>query len=256
MRRIRVIPVLLMSNGGIVKTVNFRNPHYIGDPINTIRIFNDKEADEIMLLDIDCSRKNKEPDYELIKKIAGECFMPLAYGGGIRTVEHAKKIIRSGVEKVVINTAAYQNKLLIKEIAEIIGSQSVIVSVDYRKNFFGKNVIYTHGGKKKEASDIIEYVQEMEHFGAGECLLNSIDRDGTRKGYDTSTLKKITSVLKIPVIACGGANNINDFVDAVKLGGATAVAAGSMFIYMNNKESILINYPSQELLKNELYSKV
>jgi cyclase len=256
MKRIRVIPVLLLSNGGIVKTIQFKNAHYIGDPINIVRIFNDKEVDELMILDIDCSKKNIRPNFEFIEKLAGECFMPLSYGGGIRTLDDAKKIIRSGVEKIVLNTSAYQNPNLIKEISDVLGSQSIIISIDYKKNFFGNPIIYTHCGQKKENKNFWEYIQQIENLVAGECLLTCIDNEGKRKGYDISILKKVTHQLKIPVIANGGANSILDFVNAVNIGGASAVAAGSMFVYINSRDSILINYPPQEQLKKEFYSKI
>jgi cyclase len=256
MRRVRVIPVILLYEGRVVKSYQFKNLKYIGDPINTVKIFNDLQVDELVILDIQCSRDNTNPNFKLIEQIAGECFMPVAYGGGIKSVQEAKTIFSLGIEKVILNSYAYYNPELIGEISSFAGNQSVIVSIDYKKNIFGKLNIYTNGGRKKQNKDFFKYVKEVEEKGAGECLLTCIDRDGTREGYDLSTIKKVSSLLKIPVIANGGANDLNDFYRAIKEGNASAVAAGSMFVFVKGRDSILINYPSQYILQKELFEKL
>ena len=250
MNRIRVIPVLLLKNGGLYKTVRFSEPKYVGDPINAVRIFNEKEVDELVLLDIWASRSIRNPDYKHIIEITSEAFMPVAYGGGIKTLDQAKELLYNGVEKVVINSSAVQKPSLITEIATRFGSQCVVVSVDVKKNFWGNYNVFWGNGKTNTGKNPKEYAKEFENLGAGEILLNSIDRDGTYAGYDIELVKSVTSLLNIPVIVCGGAGSIHDFSKVVKEGGASAVAAGSMFVFQRPHRAVLISYPTQSELKS------
>lgn len=245
MLRTRVIPCLLMKNNGLVKTINFSNPKYLGDPINTVKIFNEKEVDELILLDIN-GFHNAEPNFKMISEVASECFMPLCYGGGIKKLEDVKKLFNLGVEKVAINTSAAENPKLIEETAKVFGNQSIVVSIDVKKNFWGKYEVYTHNGKKNTKLDPVQYAVQMESLGAGEIFLNSIDKDGTMKGYDIKLIQKITSAVTIPVIACGGAGNLNHFSEAIKDGGASAVSAGSYFVFQGKHRAVLINFLSND----------
>lgn len=245
----RTVPCLLLRNGGLVKTEKFKKDTYIGDPLNAVKIFNEKEVDELIFLDIDATKNKKEPSYDLIKHIANECFMPFCYGGGITSVEQIKKIISSGAEKVSINTAAYTNPNLIKEAAAIYGSSTIVVSIDVKKDFFGKQKVYVSSGKKNTKMDPITYAKKMETLGAGEIMLNSIDKDGTMTGYDLELIALVSNEVSIPVIACGGVGKIEHFGEAIKIGKASAVAAGSFFIYQGPRKAVLISYPSQEELK-------
>ena len=256
MKRIRVIPVLLLQNGGLVKTVKFKKPNYIGDPINAVKIFNEKEVDELVFLDIEATKSGKEPDYNKIEEIASECFMPLAYGGGIKNIGQVKRIIGIGVEKVILNTSAVSNPQLISEIARIYGNQCAVVSVDVRKDMFGKYVCYTNSGKQKVKQKITDFVKALENAGAGEIILTSIDREGTFNGYDIDLIKKVTEIVNIPVVANGGASKIEDFANAVINGRSSAVAAGSLFVYKSKNRGVLINYPSQNELKEKVFGKL
>jgi cyclase len=255
MRRVRIIPVLLLKGNGLYKTIGFKSPNYIGDPINAVKIFNDKGVDEIVILDIDATIEKRGPNFKLIEDIASECFMPMAYGGGISTVEQARKVFNLGVEKVVINSAFENNKGLISQVAHEYGSQSVVVSIDYKKSLLGSVTVYTTGGSRKTQFDPVVYAKQAVEAGAGELFVTSIDKDGTRKGYDLPLLAKITSAVNVPVIASGGADNIEDFYKAITESGTAAVAAGSMFVYKGDIDSILINYPSQEEI-NKLYARL
>lgn len=251
MLKTRVIPVLLLKDKGLVKTVKFNNPTYIGDPINAVKIFNDKEVDELIFLDIDAARQNRPPLLETISEITNECFMPLCYGGGVRTVDQMKKIFSLGVEKVALNSAAVENPSLVREAARIFGSQSVIVSIDVKKNFWGKEEVVFFGGKKKTGFDPANFAKQMQEFGAGEIMLNSVDRDGTFQGYDLDLIKKVCESIDIPVIACGGAAGLEDFSAAVEAG-ASAVSAGSFFVFYGKNRAVLINYPTAKELESIL----
>ncbi|MDB4513364.1 AglZ/HisF2 family acetamidino modification protein [Akkermansiaceae bacterium] len=244
----RVIPVLLLSEGGLVKTEKFKKPVYVGDPINAIRIFNDKEVDELIFLDIDASKENRGPDFALLEQIASECFMPLGYGGGITTLEQIKRIYSTGIEKVVLNSVVFDKPELVEAAAAAAGSQSVVVSIDYKRVPFGKTKVYSHAKRKTPSKSVVELAKEMESRGAGELILNSIDQDGKMKGYDLDMIAAISGELTIPVVACGGAGCVGHLSDAVKKGKATAVAAGSMFVFHGPHKAVLINYPSQEKL--------
>lgn len=243
MLKSRVIPVLLLKGRGFVKTTNFKNPVYLGDPINIVKIFNEKEVDEIVILDIAASIEKRLPQFELIKEIVTEAFMPVTYGGGLNEVEDVKKLFRNGIEKVSLNSITYSNPLLIKDIVKFAGSQSVVVSMDVKRNFFGKYELYSMGGKVKTNKDISKHIIDIVNLGAGEILINSIDRDGTMTGYDLDLVKMITKTVDIPVIVCGGAKNKFDLKLAID-NGASAAAAGSMFVFQGKHKAVLISYPS------------
>jgi len=245
----RVIPCLLLQNAGLVKTVKFTAPTYIGDPINAVKIFNDKEVDELIFLDIEATKENRRPLFTVIEDIANECFMPFCYGGGVRDIDTIKQLFRLGAEKVSINSYAAEHQNFIRKAAEMFGSQSIVVSIDVKKTFWGKYDVITHGGTRKARLDPVTYAAQMEKMGAGELLINSIDRDGTMQGYDLALLHRITEAVNIPVIACGGAGALDHFVEAVKIGGASAVAAGSMFVYYGKHHAVLINYPDRTTLE-------
>ncbi len=250
MLQTRVIPVLLLKNKGLVKTVKFKNPKYIGDPLNSIRIFNEKEVDELIFLDIDASKNAMEPDYNLIKDFASECFMPVCYGGGISNIEQIKKIFTLGIEKIAINHSSLQNSNLIKQAVKIYGSQSIVVAIDIKKSFMGKYQIYNHVKKKNLKRTFLEYIKNIEDLGAGEIFINNVDLDGTQKGYDINLLKQVVKHTKIPVIACGGAGKLQDFQIIKKEANISAVAAGSFFVFQGKRNAVLITYPKyQELEK-------
>jgi cyclase len=252
MNKTRVIPVLLLRGAGLVKTVKFKDPKYIGDPINAIRIFNEKEVDELVFLDITASPEGRAPQFELLSNIAGEAFMPMAYGGGVTTLEQIKKIFGLGFEKVIINTAAYQNPTLISEAAAIFGSQSIVGAIDVRSGFFGGYELRSQGGRKKEPVGLAEHLKTLQCAGVGEILVNSIDRDGTMSGYDLTLLSKVRACVNVPVVACGGAAHVSDFVAAVECAHVDAVAAGSMFVFIGPHRAVLINYPERAVLTQVL----
>ena len=253
MRRTRVIPVLLLHQGGLVKTVKFKDPVYVGDPINAVKIFNEKEVDEIAIIDIDASRERRSPDIKRIIEIASEAFMPMAYGGGINSIEQVKEILYSGIEKVIINKAAFETPELITNAAKLFGSQSIMVSVDVKKSFLKGMRVYTANGKTNTGIKPDDFAYKMQNLGAGEILLNCIDKDGTFEGYDYELIENVSKRLNIPLIACGGASEIEDFKKAVR-SGASAVAAGSMFVFQRPHKAVLISYPSQKELKDKLYN--
>lgn len=246
----RIIPCLLLRNNGLVKTVKFKESTYIGDPINTVKIFNEKEVDEIFFLDIDATRLKKEPPYDLIQNIASECFMPFAYGGGIHSLLQIERIIKSGAEKIIINTQAFLGKNFLKEAVQQFGSSTIAVSIDVKKEFLRGNIVYVKGGTQSTGLNPVDYAREIENAGAGEILINSIDRDGVMEGYDIELIKSISGSIKIPIIACGGAGRLNDFSQAVKQGGASAAAAGSFFIFHGKRRAVLITYPSYSEITN------
>ena len=251
MLKTRVIPCLLLKGRGLVKTVKFGSPTYIGDPINAVKIFNDKEVDELVFLDIEASKENRGPNFSLLKDITDECFMPLAYGGGISTLEQIKRLLNIGIEKVVINYAAYENPFFIKEAVRVFGSSTIVISVDVKAGFFGKQTVFVRGGDKNTKRDAVDYVRELEKLGAGEILLNSIDADGTMKGYDLDMISHISHSISIPLVACGGAGSIEDLRKA-RVAGASAVAAGSMFVFQGSNRAVLISYPSMGELERAL----
>ena len=243
MRSLRVIPVLLLKNHGLVKTVKFKNPVYVGDPINAIKIFNEKEVDELVFLDMEVTQKGGEPDYKLLQEFASEAFFPLAYGGGIRTLDQAKRIFRIGVEKIVLSSAAISNPSLVREIANYAGSSSVVICIDIKKTLFGAYNIFHRNGQKLENSNPFDMAKSMEGLGAGEIIVNSVDLDGTMSGYDCELIKKMSEVVSVPVVALGGAGSLNDLKLAAE-SGASAVAAGSFFVFFGKLKGVLITYPS------------
>jgi cyclase len=252
MLQTRVMPCLLVKNERLVKTVKFKSPSYIGDPINAIKIYNEKEVDELILLDITATIEQKPPSFTLVSEVTNECFMPLCYGGGIRTIDGIRKILSLGVEKVAVNSYAVENPIFIREASKEFGSQSIVVSVDVKKTLLGKYLVYTHGGRKATNLNPVDFTRQMQAMGAGEILLNSIDRDGTWEGYDLDLIRRVTQMVTIPVIACGGAGNVGDFGEAVKKAGASAVAAGSMVVYQGKGLGVLINFPGRDELEKIL----
>ena len=250
--RIRVIPSLLLRNGGLVKTVRFEAPRYLGDPINAVRIFNQKEVDELMFLDIGATTAVRGPNFDLIQDIASEAFMPFAYGGGIRTVEDVRKVVGLGVEKVLLNAAAVERPELITEASALAGSQSVIVSIDVKKGLLGRYEVVTHNATRKTGLNPVEWAQQAQACGAGEIVVNSVDRDGTMKGYDLVLLRRIADAVSVPVVASGGAGSLDDFAAAVREGGASAVAAGSLFVFHGKHRAVLITYPEYSSLEARL----
>ncbi len=249
MLRARVIPCLLLRNTGLVKTVRFDSPKYIGDPINAVKIFNEKEVDELIVLDIDASKRNKEPNYELLADIASECFMPLCYGGGVTSVGQAIRIIQLGIEKISVNAAAISNLTLVSALSNELGSQSVVVGIDVKRDWLGRYRVFDASTGKLTGISPEVHAEEVAKAGAGEILLNSVDRDGEQAGYDLALIEKVSRAVSVPVIACGGAGSLDDFSAAVK-GGASAVAAGSLFVFQGRHRAVLISYPPyQELEK-------
>lgn len=246
MIRPRIIPCLLIHKGGLYKTVNFRNPKYVGDPINAVKIFNEKEVDEIIILDIDASTNNKEPDFTLIKNLANECRMPLCYGGGISKIEHAVKIINLGVEKLAINSAAINNIELLTQIGHLVGFQSVVVVIDVLKNKQGNYDVYLKNGANKTEINFENYLKKLSEVGVGEIVINSIDRDGTMSGYDIELVKITRNLTEMPITILGGAGKFSDLSEVISLYPIIGVAAGSLFIYKGVYKAVLINYPSLE----------
>lgn len=242
----------MLKNQGLVKTIKFKDPKYVGDPINAVRIFNEKEVDELTFLDITATIENRKPNFKLIADIASESFMPFGYGGGVKDLNDMKELFNLGVEKVIVNSYAVENPEFIKKASDLFGSQSIVVSIDVKKTLLGKYEMYTLGGKKNTKLDPVAFANQMEIMGAGEVFLNSIDRDGTMQGYDIDLIKKVSEVINIPVVACGGAGRIEDFAEVVKKGGASAVAAGSMFVFHGKHRAVLINYPSVQVLERVL----
>jgi len=246
MARIRVIPTLLLRGRGFVKTARFDNPVYLGDPVNIVRIFNDKEADELAILDIRATPERRGPLLDLLRDVAGECFMPLSYGGGVGSVEDMHALFAAGFEKVYLNTRAFEDSQLVRTAAGIYGSQSVVVSIDVKKNWLGHYEVRTHGGRSRTGLTPVRAARLAEELGAGEILLTSIDREGTYQGYDVELLRQVTSAVSIPVVASGGAGKLDDFAAAVYQGGASAVAAGSFFVFHGPHRAVLINMPSPD----------
>lgn len=246
MLRTRVIPCLLLKNNGLVKTIKFKNPSYVGDPINAVKIFNDKEVDELVFLDITASTEKKGPNFKLLSEISTECFMPLGYGGGISTLQEIEQLFNLGIEKVILNSNAFSKPELLKQAITIFGSQSIVASMDVRKNWLTKKqTVYTLGGQHNTKINPLEYAKQMEDIGVGELIVNSIEQDGTMDGYDYGLIKNISESVKIPIVALGGAGSIEDLQKA-KAAGASALSAGSLFVYQKPHRAVLITYPSKE----------
>ena len=240
----RIIPCLLVQNKGLVKTVQFKNPKYVGDPINAVRIFNEKESDELMVIDIDATRNNLEPDYRMIEYLASECRMPLCYGGGVKNIEQAQRIFSLGVEKIAISSAAVDNPKLVSEMAQKVGSQSVVVVLDVKKKLLGGYNLYTLNGEKNTGKEPVEFARQMEQLGAGEIIINSIDNDGVMKGYDLTIIDKIRNCISVPLTVLGGAGSIQDIGNLIHKYGIIGAAAGSLFVFKGVYKAVLINYPN------------
>tara|TARA_B100001175_G_scaffold28659_1_gene21054 strand:- start:125 stop:907 length:783 start_codon:yes stop_codon:yes gene_type:complete len=250
----RVIPILSLDNYKLIKTRCFKNPQYIGDPINAIHIFNEKEVDEIIIIDITASKENREPNFDLIEEIAGECFMPLTYGGGIRSVEDVDKILSIGVEKVSLQSSVIKNPNFINDLAKRFGSQSIVVSVDVKKNWLGNLKYFVAAKDSTLELDLIDLIKDLVNAGAGEVLLNAVDKDGTLSGPDLEMIKQVSNSIEVPIIACGGMSSLEDIKAAVEVG-ASAVAAGSFFVYYGPHRAVLISYPKYHELE-QLFSYI
>lgn len=253
-KRPRIIPCLTMQHFDMVKTVNFKNPRYIGDPVNTVRIFNNKDIDEMCILDITATLEGREPDFEFLHEIAGEAFMPLGYGGGIKTLAQAREIFKIGFEKIILNSLLFDNPEEVKRIVDFAGSQSVVASIDYRRGVFGRYSIVTHCGRDKAGKtfdEIMEYLEDV--LGVGEILLTSIEHEGKMTGYDLEIIQKAASKVQVPMVLNGGAGKIDDIAAAFEAG-ADAVAVGSFFIYYGSNKAVLINTPDEaEYLDKGIY---
>jgi cyclase len=252
MLRPRIIPSLLIQENGLVKTVNFKNPKYVGDPINAVRIFNDKGVDELAIFDIDATVLRREPNYSLIERLASQSMMPLCYGGGVKTVEQAQRIFSLGIEKIALSSAVLENPLLITEISERVGSQSVIVVLDVKKKLLGGYEIFTHNGKKATGINPIIFAEKAQRLGAGEIIINSIDKDGLMKGYDLDLIDKVREKITVPMTVLGGAGSLEDMEKVIDKHGVIGVAAGSLFVFKGPYKAVLINYPTQ-LQKNKIF---
>lgn len=250
MFRPRVIPVLLLRNLGLVKSIKFKDYRYLGDPINAVKLFNDLGADELVFLDISASKEKRKISLDFVRKVGDESNMPFAVGGGIRTNKDIREILNSGAEKVIINTAAAENPDFIKHASQEFGSSTIVVCIDIRKKFLGNNVVWTYSGTKATSFDPVNYAKLITDCGAGELLIQSIDRDGTMEGYDIELISNISNAVTIPVIACSGAGCYQDLKDAVQQANVSAVAAGSLFVYHGPRKAVLINYPTHEEIIN------
>jgi cyclase len=249
---LRIIPVLLLRGTGFVKTRQFKAPVYLGDCFNTVRLFNEKEADELMILDITASPENRPPAFDQLRDLASECFMPLGYGGGVRTLVEMGRLFSAGYEKVAINTAAIRTPDIIRAAANEFGSQSVVASIDVRRKLFGRYEVYVNGGREATGLDPVTAAKRVADLGAGEILLTSIDCDGTMKGYDLDVTRKVADAVSIPVIASGGAGELVHFQDAIQIGGASAVAGGSFFVFTGKHRAVLITYPARKELTKDI----
>lgn len=246
MLRPRLIPCLLVHNGGLVKTVHFSAPKYVGDPINAVRIFNEKEVDELTVLDIDATVKGAEPDYQLISHLASECRMPLCYGGGVRTVAQIEKIISLGVEKVAISAAAVETPALIADAAARVGSQSVVVVIDVKMTgMLRRQEVVTHNGSRRTGLNPVDFARKVTELGAGEIVINSVDRDGGMKGYDLDLVEQIRHAVHLPLTVLGGAGSLDDINKLVDRYGIIGAAAGSLFVFKGKYRAVLINYPNR-----------
>ena len=252
MFRARVIPCLLLERGRLVKTVRFQKPQYVGDPVNAVRIFNDREVDELVVLDITARRAGSEPPFDLLADFASECFMPLTYGGGVTSLQQIERLFKLGLEKVAINSMAFREPELIRQASSVFGCQSILVSMDVKRTWMRGYQVYVDGGTTGTGLDPVAYARRAEELGAGEILLTSIDRDGTMNGYDLELVSRVSAQVQIPVIACGGAGAPDHLVQVIKQVGAAAAAAGSLFVFHGRYRAVLINYPSAQSLQEIL----
>ena len=246
------MPCLLLKDGALVKTIQFNNPSYVGDPTNAIKIYNEKEVDELVVLDITATIDKKSPPFRVIEHFANECFMPVAYGGGLNKMEDVSKVFRMGIEKVVINSYAVERPDFVREVSHRFGAQAVVVSIDAKRKSDAIYEVYIHGGRTPTGENPAIFARKMEEAGAGEIFLNSIDQDGTMQGYDVDLIRAVAGAVELPVIACGGAGQTAHFGSAVKQGGASAVAAGSMVVYFGRNRAVLINFPNKRELAKVL----
>ena len=249
--RPRIIPVLLLHKNGVYKTKQFKNPTYIGDPLNIVRIFNDKEVDELLLLDIDASTSGRDPDYKRIYDITGEAFMPIAYGGGIHKLEQVNALFSTGIEKVVLNSVLLNNLNIVENLVATYGSQSIVANIDYKRTFFNTNV-YFFSGKQKSHYHPLDWAEKLAACGVGEIILNNFSREGMGNGYDLDMLKKITERVNIPVVISGGASTLKD-LNSARNQGASGMAAGSMFVFKQPHRAVLINYPSDTEIEKMIH---
>ncbi len=236
---------MLIQNKGLVKTIKFKDPKYVGDPLNAVKIFNEKYVDELMVIDIDATRNRVSPNFNFIKTLAVECRMPLCYGGGVKTPDEAKIIINMGAEKVAISSEVVQNPLIVRKIADAVGSQSVVCVIDVKKKLFGGYEVYTENGTKSTGIDPVELVQKWELEGAGEIIINSIDRDGTMEGYDYKIIDKIRTAISLPISILGGAGSFDHIRESFQKYGIVGAAAGSLFVFKGKYRAVLISYPSE-----------
>ncbi len=247
MFRPRVIPTLLLEDNQLVKTEKFKSPTYVGDPVNAIKVFNDKGVDEIVVLDITASIEGRKPDIEFISHMCGEAFMPFSYGGGITTVKEIKQLIKGGVEKVVLNASIQNDLNLVKDAAKEIGSQSIVACVDIKSNWLGKQMVYSHQSGKSLKIDIVRHIEALQNAGCGEIILQSVDLDGTMKGYDLNLIEKVSKVCTVPLVVLGGVGNFSHLEEGIEAG-ASAASAGSFFVFHGKHKAVLITYPTQEEL--------
>ena len=251
----RIIPCLLVHNKGLVKTTKFKDPKYVGDPINAVKIFNEKEVDELIVIDIDASRNGKEPDYKMIENLAIECRMPFCYGGGIKTISQAQRIFSLGVEKIAVSSIAIENPQIISEMAKCFGNQSVVVVIDIKRKLLGsKYEAFINNATKSTGIDPVKFAVEMEKLGAGELVINSIDQDGIMKGFDLDLITKIRDVTSIPITVLGGAGTLDDIGNIIERFGIIGIAAGSLFVFKGKYRAVLINYPTA-IEKNSILQK-
>lgn len=250
MLRSRIVPCLLVRNKGLVKTIQFKDSKYVGDPINAVKIFNEKEVDELIVLDIDATKEKRPPNFKMIQDLAVECRMPLCYGGGIKTIEQAKEIIKLGAEKIALSSIIFEDRSRIKEIAEAVGVQSVIAVLDVKKKgFFGKYQVYINNGTKATGKGPISVAKELETLGVGEVVINSIDNDGMMKGYDLKLVELIRDAINLPLTVLGGAGTIQDIKQLIRKYKVIGVAAGSLFVFKGKYKAVLINYPTRDEVK-------
>lgn len=252
MLRARFIPTLLLKGSGLYKTVKFKNETYIGDPINAVRIFNDKAVDELILLDIDAHKQGRGPNFELIADIISEAFVPLCYGGGVTSLDHIGRLFKLGIEKVAINSAAVGALELISQASKIYGNQSIVVGIDVKKSLFGKQERYVKSGSINTKEDPVDVARRAEQAGAGELMIYSIDRDGTMLGYDIALTRRVSQAVQVPVIACGGAGSLADMIQVIEEGLAASAAAGSMFVFQGKHRAVLITYPEESAFEQAL----
>lgn len=248
----RVMPCLLLKDGGLVKTIKFKDPSYVGDPINAIRIYNEKEVDELIFLDIAATTEGREPAYQTLSGIASECFMPVTYGGGIRALEQIRHVLSLGIEKVAINSALVEDPAFVQAATARFGSSTIVGSIDAKRKRQGGYEVFIRGARKGTGVDPVLAAIRAEQLGVGEILLTAIDRDGTQEGYDLDLIRSVTRAVGVPVVASGGAGRIEDFRSAVKEAGASACAAGSMVVYFGRNRAVLINFPERQLLEQVL----